>query len=1384
MTMKTMVKVCAIALAAVAASEAVCATRDAKLEERVDAVLSRLTQEQKIGQLWQCREGRPKTVASEDMSGGGLDPKFLADVREGKIGSLIGKRGVSNYNAIQRAAMEGVGVPLLIGHDMIHSAVTCYPIPLALSCAWDESLWQRIAAAIAPETLALGCNWTFTPMLDVAFDARWGRIAEGGGSDPLVTGLMGAAMVRGFQGEDMSDGLHIAACAKHYVCYGAATGGRDYNAVELSDGVLRDTYLPPFKMAVDAGVATIMPAFHAYNGVPCSANQYLLRDILRGEFGFDGMTISDYNAVLELIPHGVAADKADAAAQALAAGIDMEMVSDCYPEHLANLVKSGRVSQKMLDDAVRNVIRAKLRLGLFDHPEIDEDRVKAAIDPAANRALAREAARKSTVLLKNVGDTLPLKPGAKVALIGDVAASDWQMLGCWSTKDLSNFENATLLAGLKADGVDVSYAEAYTLTGRVDVAAVKAAVAGADVVVAAFGDYWEKSGEGNSSAKIELPGEQLKVAEAVKACGKPLVAVVFGGRPMAIPELSEMADAVLMAWNPGGCGGWGVADVMTGLAEPWGRLTVDMPRASGCCPLFYSRTTTGREAVLNEKNPFGRAYTSRYNDVQLTALYPFGFGLAYTTFAYAGESATVEGDEVVFSADVTNTGARKGSELVQVYVRDLVAKTARPRRQLKGFKRVELAPGETKRVEIRVPVASLGYSCDGRYAVEPGDFSAWIAPNSDGGKTLRFTIPEPFSASAVSPDGRSEIVVRTSPLRYEVRRDGKTVVAETEIGLSLSGVKTGECKVSKRRTEGSLDAPFYKKSAIDLAANETFLDFGEWGLRLAARDDGVAYRFESMKPGAVRVDGETGGFTVPDAAVKCWLNFTTDFGLEETVPVAMAVKDVATEPKGARRLVYLPFVYDVGGVTVAVVESDVRDYPNEYLVKSAGGGKFSATFQRWPIKTARAANDTSWRNRLEVEKGGRWIDIKEYADHLVETDGTRTFPWRVFILADEAAKLCESDAVAALASPAAEDADFSWVKPGKVAWDWWSDFDNMGTEKGCTTANYERFIDFAAANGIEYVILDEGWSERLDIWKFHPRVDVPHLIDYGRTRGVGIILWMAWAQIVGEEARVAEHFAALGAKGFKVDFMDRADAECQRFLWKFAEECAKNKMLIDYHGANRPSGMSRAFPNVLNYEGIHGLECMKFYKREDFMANDVMAFFLRMTAGPLDYTPGAMDNYPVGGYKGSYRNPGSMGTRCRQMAMMALYEAPLQMLCDSPTKYEANKECFAFMSKVPTVWDETVGLGGSPDTFAAVARKAKDGAWYVVAIGGSDACRWTFDTRFLGDGCWRAEVFRDAPAADADPQKYVHETFSVSAGDVIPVRLAKGGGFAARFVKE
>ena len=631
--------------------------------------------------------------------------------------------------------------------------------------------------------------------------------------------------------------------------------------------------------------------------------------------------------------------------------------------------------------------------------------------------------------------------------------------------------------------------------------------------------------------------------------------------------------------------------------------------------------------------------------------------------------------------------------------------------------------------------------------------------------------------------GENEIRLYPSPVAYEVVRNGKTLVAKTPIGLCVDGACVAKdaklVKSETRKLSGAVASPVYKKSSVDLSGRETFADFGDWGVRLVARKDGVAYRIELKKGGTI--ENECAGVTIPSKDATCWFNRTGSVGCEETIPESAKAGQIATNEKAP--LIYLPFVYSVDGQTVAVSESDIHEYPIwnfKKIEQTDAGVKLVGTFDGYPKKTERVGG---WGNARNLKSGGRWVRVTEREKFLVKTAGARTLPWREFMLADSPAKLCEADLTFALATPAAKGSDFSWVKPGKVAWDWWNCFDNQG-DKGCNTKTYERFIDFAQKTGVEYVIFDEGWSESLNIWKFHKDVDVPHLIKYANARGVGIILWMAWAQVYGEEAKVAEHFAKLGAKGFKVDFMDRGDAEIAVFLEKFAAECAKRKMLVDYHGAYRPVGLNRTYPNVLNFEGIHGLEMMKFRNYgAEMMANDVRAFFLRLSAGSMDYTPGAMLNHKIGTYKSGTQFPGSVGTRCRQMAMMSMYEAPLQMLCDSPTNYEKNMECFTYMAAVPVVWKNTVGLPGCPDKMAAVARQAKDGSWYAAGMTNAEARDYELPTCFLGSGTWKAEIFRDAPDAAEHPMKYVHETKTVKAGDKMAFHMAPGGGFTVHFTK-
>ena len=715
--------------------------------EAIEEIIGKMTLEEKIGQLIQFSSSKdPISPAAADASGKKRSLKVAEYVRQGRRGSLIGACGIENFNYFQKVAVEEsrLGIPLLVGHDMIHGVKTQFPVPVALSCAWDEALWERCGKLIALETPLKGCNWTFAPMVDIARDARWGRIVEGAGQDPLLAGKMSAALVRGIQTKEGA--TPIAACLKHYVGYGAAFQGRDYNLVEMDESTLRNVYLPPFKAGVDAGALTVMPAFHTFNGVPCSMNRFLLTDVLRTEFGFKGFTISDWDAIGEMGPkgHSVADNAVDLSMLAINAGMDQDMMGGIYRDGLFKAVKEGKVAEKTVDEAVRRILTVKNALGLWEKPYIDQKAAEAAVDLQAHAALAREAAARSCVLLKNDG-TLPLKPNAKIALVGPGLDDVKHTCGAW-TSYIENKANATMLEGFKAAKLDFKSEKVYDFKkGTVDQAALARVTAEAEVIVAVFGEYGRNSGEGHSIQRLELPRVQREALAALKATGKPVVALLMGGRPLAIPELAEGANAILEAWSPGTSGGDGVTDVLIGKVNPSGRLTTEFPRTTGQMPLFYNRLPTGRPTSGCQ------VCRSTFTDGVYYALYPFGYGLSYTTFAYTNEQAKVEGDRLVLSCELTNTGSIPGTETVQAYTRQLVGVESRPVRELRGWQRVELKPGEKRTVEIAVPLADLAYWAKDRKVSATGTIRAWIGKDSVSGKPLQVRIENGNSKMGVEP---------------------------------------------------------------------------------------------------------------------------------------------------------------------------------------------------------------------------------------------------------------------------------------------------------------------------------------------------------------------------------------------------------------------------------------------------------------------------------------------------------------------------------------------------------------------------------------------------------------------------------------------------------
>ena len=735
----------------------------ADVTKRAAALMAKMTLEEKVGQLTQLfyinTLMKPETI----------EP----GIREGKIGSLLFITDPATINRFQKIAVEQsrLKIPLLFGFDVIHGFRTVFPVPLAMASSWDPALVERAQTIAAREARAAGIRWTFAPMVDIARDPRWGRIVEGAGEDPYLGSKMAAAQVRGFQGVDPSAPGRLLACVKHFAGYGAADGGREYDSVYLSDAELYNIYFPPFKAAIDAGVGSVMTAYMNLNDVPATGNSFLVQEVLRKEWGFKGFVVSDADSVGNLVTHGFAVDKADAAARALTAGVDMEMilpaskVGNAYVDSLPKLVKEGRITTAQIDSAVLRILEAKLRLGLFENPYVDESAVVSVHNNPEHRQLARVAAQRSAVLLRNDDNVLPLAKAdpkvSSIAVIGPLADSKRDMRGPWSLAD--DVKSAvTVLEGIRAkvgpgvkvefaQGVDISraYPSVFAILSgprpapwsetqqRNEFEKAVSLARSSDLVVVVLGEHEEMSGEAASQSTIELPGRQRELLEAVSALGKPVVLVLINGRPLDITW--TRVPAILEAWHPGTEGGNAVADLLYGDATPGGKLPVTWPRSSGQIPIYYAHN-------LTQEPESDKSFTSRYWDIPTSPLYPFGYGLSYTTFAYSNlrvsKSEAKVGESVEVSVDIENTGRRAGEEIAQLYIHQQSGSASRPVRELKGFERVAIAPGEKRTVRFTLGKSELSYwsSAARGWVQEPATFDVWAGGDSTAKLTTTFRV--------------------------------------------------------------------------------------------------------------------------------------------------------------------------------------------------------------------------------------------------------------------------------------------------------------------------------------------------------------------------------------------------------------------------------------------------------------------------------------------------------------------------------------------------------------------------------------------------------------------------------------------------------------------
>ena len=703
-----------------------------RISTQVDSVLALMTLQEKIGQM---------TIYTTDWESTGPTIKagYQNDIRTGDCGSLFNSHTVAFTRKLQEIAVNEsrLGIPLLFGYDVIHGYKTIFPIPLAESCSWDMAAMEQSASIAAAESAAAGLHWTFAPMVDISREPRWGRVMEGAGEDPYLGSLVARARVKGFQGNNFNGTDKVLACIKHFAGYGAPIAGRDYNTVDMSERTFRDFYFPPYKAGIEAGARTVMTSFNDLDGIPSTGNKWLLSDVLRKENGFTGFIVTDYTSINEMVNHGFAADEKHAGELAANAGVDMDMQGGVFQRYLKESIAAGIVSEKMVDEAVRRILRIKFELGLFKDPfkYCNEQREKAVVFAPAHLEASRDIARKSIVLLKNNNKTLPLTKGKSIALVGPLAADRGNLIGAWSgagegdkcVSVLDAFQERAAKDGFKLmhakgcaiEGTDTSgFAEAVRIGSE------------ADIIIAVIGESKDMSGEASSRAHITIPGVQEQFIKALVATGKPVVVVLMNGRPLTFPWIAEHASAIVEAWWLGSRGGPAIGDVLYGDYNPSGKLTMTFPRDIGQVPIYYNLKNTGRPYDPNTK------WNSRYQDIVNSPQYPFGYGLSYTTFTYDSMMVTRKdytfSDTIIATVNVKNTGSVAGEEIVQFYVRDLVGSVTRPLKELKRFEKIKLAPGESKKVTFKLTSKDLAfYTADMTFKAEPGAFWVMVGPDSE-----------------------------------------------------------------------------------------------------------------------------------------------------------------------------------------------------------------------------------------------------------------------------------------------------------------------------------------------------------------------------------------------------------------------------------------------------------------------------------------------------------------------------------------------------------------------------------------------------------------------------------------------------------------------------
>lgn len=1398
----------------------------------VTELMSQMTLEEKIGQL------NLPVVTSEIVTGETLSGNVVSLIRAGQAGAVFNAAGYETVYGLQKIAVEEsrLGIPLLFGLDVIHGYKTCYPVPLGLASSWNMSLVEKVGRISAIEASADGINWLYGPMLDISRDPRWGRCVESPGEDAFLNGAYGAAMVKGIQGELRSDS-EILSCVKHFALYGASESGMDYRETDMSPERMYNVYLEAYREAIQAGAASVMASFNDINGTPASADEWLLNEVLRNQWGFDGFVVSDYNAIREMSVHGLG-DASEVSKRAITAGVDMDMVCSYYLKTFAEAVRSGRISEEVIDRACRRILEVKYELGLFENPYkfIAPDR-GSRIGTEEAVELAYKSAVESFVLLKNDG-ALPLKDGAKVAFVGPFVDAGAQYAGSWSAKApktmqsifdvLKNRNDVDYLYARGANILDdaeleqaITFRRPYERDDRSQKEMLKEALKVAkrsDVIVACLGEGAYMSGESNCRTSLGIPDCQRVLLEELARTGKPVVLVLFSGRPLTLSWEDENLEAILDVWYGGTCAAEAIVDVLIGKQNPSGKLTMTFPRSVGQIPIYYGHKPSGRPNA--EDDGFHR-FRSSWIDSPTSPLYPFGYGLSYSNFEYSdvklSRNSMSVGDAVRASVRVTNTGKMDGDEIVQLYIRDVESSMTRPVKELKGFRKVHIPAGESREVEFDITADMLSWYYVDAYnmsrspkplrvekTLEEGDFEIMIGPNSAQTASALLRVEEKtHRASSVltSPSGLNVVefsLTEKGKPTYSVKRCGKDVVLPSTLGFELRGsVKStcieygedGRIRKTDKATCYLFDSDFElldvqrdsldeewspvwgEESRIRNHYNEMLVRLRQKGsdkllnIRFRAYDDGIGFRYEFPSDGALRkfvIKEELTEFRLTGDH-SCWW-IPGDYDSQEYSYTKSRLSEISSEMPNVLKNAdnRTPFSTDAVQTAFLMKTDDGLFITiHEAALKDYSCAHLVVDADRHSLQVSLTPDAQGWKGDITAPS---------------------VSPWRTIQMAEKATDLLASRLVLNLNEPCAYD-DVSWIRPGKYMGVWWEmiclrkSWSAIGSKKphAANTEYVKSYIDFASEHGIESLLV-EGWNVGWEDWssltkehvfdftKPYPDFDVEQVCAYARQKGVKLVMHHETASSVRDyERQLEDAYTFMNKYGYEVvksgyvgDIQPKGEYHFGQWMNNHYLYCVTQA--AKHHIMVNAHEAVRPTGLCRTYPNLIGNESAKGTEYQFLSRSGIKPGHTAIL--PFTRLNGGPMDYTPGIFcmdlTGWAGRPAHVNsTICGQLGLYLTMYSPMQMAADTPEHYREHPDAFQFIKDVAVDWSESRYLYAEPMEYVVVARKAKDpGEWFCGGVTDESAREFEIRLDFLEDGKYEAQVYCDAPDADC----YKNET--------------------------